>query len=419
VTSKLAMLGGSPTISAPGPHFSWPPLDDRTDLRVLAQLQRSISIYDRSGVIAELETALQDYFGVQHAVLTSSGTAALHSTYAAAGIGPGDEVIVPAYTFLATVTPLLHLDAIPVLADCDETGNLSVSDVAARITPKTTAIMATHLWGIPADLTALRAVADEYNLLLLEDGSHAHGAAVAGQKVGSVGNIAAFSMNGPKPLSAGEGGFVLTDDDEVYYRLLLHGHYNKRCKTEIPPSHPLHRFAVTGMGLKFRIHPLAAAIALVQLLDLDDYLVGRAEIAQVLGDELSDVEGISVPQLADDVRPAWYGYPVIYDPDELNDLSIERFYEALHAEGLVEVDRPGSTCPLNLLPLFQDPRPLFPWHPNANQIRYEPGQFPVAERLHARTLKLPVWHREQDIALTRQYAAGFRKVVGLHHELKG
>ncbi|MEV6873952.1 DegT/DnrJ/EryC1/StrS family aminotransferase [Amycolatopsis sp. NPDC051128] len=419
MTSKLALLGGPPTISAPGPHFNWPPLDDRTDLRVLAQLQRSISIYDRSGVIAELETALQDYFGVRHAVLTSSGTAALHSAYAAAGIGPGDEVIVPAYTFLATVTPLLHLDAIPVLADCDETGNLSVSDVAARITPKTTALMATHLWGIPADLTGLRALADEHNLLLLEDGSHAHGAAVAGQKVGSVGNIAAFSMNGPKPLSAGEGGFVLTDDDETYYRLLLFGHYNKRCKTEIPPDHPLHRFAVTGLGLKFRIHPLAAAIALVQLLDLDDYLVGRAELAQVLGDELSDAEGISVPKLADDVRSAWYGYPVIYDPDGLDGLPVERFYEALHAEGLVEVDRPGSTCPINLLPLFQDPRPLFPWHPNANQIRYEPGQFPVAERLHARTLKMPVWHRQQDIALARQYAAGFRKVVGLHHELKG
>jgi perosamine synthetase len=417
VTSKLALLGGPPTISAPGPHFSWPPLDDRTDLRVLAQLQRSISIYDRSGVIAELETALQDYFGVRHAVLTSSGTAALHSTYVAAGIGPGDEVIVPAYTFLATVTPLLHLDAIPVLADCDETGNLSVSDVAARITPKTVAIMATHLWGIPADLTALRALANEHNLLLLEDGSHAHGAAVAGQMVGSVGDIAAFSMNGPKPLSAGEGGFVLTNNDETYYRVLLHGHYNKRCMTEIPPGHPLHRFAVTGMGLKFRIHPLAAAIALVQLLDLDDYLVGRAEIAQVLGDELSDLEGISVLQLADDVRSAWYGYPVVYDPDELGDLPIERFYEALHAEGLVEVDRPGSTCPLNLLPLFQDPRPLFPHHTNANQIRYEPGQFPVAEQLHARTLKLPVWHREQDIPLARQYATGFRKVVGLHHEL--
>lgn len=419
MTSELALLGGTPVISEPGPHFSWPPLDDCTNLRVLAQLQRSISIYNRSGVIAELETALEDYFGVRHAVLTSSGTAALHSAYVAAGVGPGDEVIVPAYTFLATVTPLLHLGAIPVLADSDDTGNLSVIDVAARITPKTVAIMATHLWGIPADIAGLRALADEHNLLLLEDGSHAHGAAVAGRRVGSVGDIAAFSLNGPKPLSAGEGGFVLTNSDEVYYRILMHGHYNKRCKSEIPTSHPLHRYAVTGMGLKFRIHPLAAAIALGQLERLDSYLIGRTEIAGILGEELADVEGLSTPHVMEETLAAWYGYPIIYSGDELGGLPIEKFFEALQSEGLLDVDRPGSTCPLNLLPLFQDPRPLFPHHPYVEQIDYRPGQFPVAERLHANTLKLPVWHRERDISLAQKYAAGFRKVVGLHHELKG
>lgn len=419
MTSDLAFLGGTPVISEPGPHFSWPPLDDRTDLRVLAQLQRSISIYNRSGVIDELETALEDYFGVRHAVLTSSGTAALHSAYVAAGVGPGDEVIVPAYTFLATVTPLLHLGAIPVLADLDETGNVSVVDVAARITPKTVAIMATHLWGLPADIAGLRALANKHNVLLLEDGSHAHGAAVAGRKVGSIGDIAAFSLNGPKPLSAGEGGFVLTNSDEVYYRILMHGHYNKRCKSEIPPSHPLHRYAVTGMGLKFRIHPLAAAIALNQLERLDSYLIGRAEVAGILGEELTDVDGLLAPRLTEETLAAWYGYPIIYSGDELGGLPIEKFFEALHAEGLVEVDRPGSTCPLNLLPLFQDPRPLFPHHPYVEQVSYQPGQFPVAERLHANTFKLPVWHRERDISLAQKYAGGFRKVVGLHHELKG
>ncbi|MFI5558519.1 DegT/DnrJ/EryC1/StrS family aminotransferase [Amycolatopsis japonica] len=419
MTSELALLGGTPVISEPGPHLSWPPLDDRTDLRVLAQLQRSISIYNRSGVIDDLETAIEDYFGVQHAVLMSSGTAALHSTYVAAGIWPGDEVIVPAYTFLATVTPLLHLGAVPVLADSDETGNVSVADVAARISPKTVAIMATHLWGIPADIAGLRVLADKHNVLLLEDGSHAHGAAVGGRKIGTVGDIAAFSLNGPKPLSAGEGGFVLTNSDEVYYRILMHGHYNKRCKSEIPPSHPLHRYAVTGMGLKYRIHPLAAAIALDQLERLDSYLIGRAEVAGILGEELADVDGLLAPRLSEETLAAWYGYPLIYRGDELDGLPIERFFEALHAEGLVEVDRPGSTCPLNLLPLFQDPRPLFPHHPYVEQIRYRPGQFPVAERLHANTLKLPVWHRERDISLAQNYAAGFRKVVGLHHELKG
>ncbi|MGH3773348.1 MAG: DegT/DnrJ/EryC1/StrS family aminotransferase [Pseudonocardiaceae bacterium] len=111
--------------------------------------------------------------------------------------------------------------------------------MAARITPKTTAIVVTHLWGIPADLEGLSALADKHGLALLEDGSHAHGATIGRQKVGTFGHSTAFSMNGPKPLSAGEGGFVLTDDDEIFYRVLLHGHYHKRCRYEIPASHTL------------------------------------------------------------------------------------------------------------------------------------------------------------------------------------
>lgn len=109
MTSSLALLGGEPVITHDGPHFSWPPLDEQSEAAVLRQLRHGISIYDRSGVIERLEDGLCDYHGVTHAVLTSSGTAALHSMYAACGLGPGDEVIVPAYTFFATVTPLLHL----------------------------------------------------------------------------------------------------------------------------------------------------------------------------------------------------------------------------------------------------------------------------------------------------------------------
>jgi perosamine synthetase len=374
---------------------------------------------DRSGVIADLEDGLCDYFNVRHAVLTSSGTAALHSTYVASFIEPGDEVIVPAYTFPATATPMLHLGAVPVLADSDEFGNVSVDDVASRITSKTTAIMVTHLWGIPADMGGLGALADKQGLALLEDGSHAHGAMVGGQRVGTFGHASAFSMNGPKPLSAGEGGFVLTDDPEVYYRVLLHGHYNKRCLNEVPGAHPLHQYAVTGMGLKFRIHPLAATIALDQLGNLDKYLAGRARIARYLCDTLSDLPGIVVPAIPCDVRPAWYGLPLTYVPEQLDGLPIERFYQALLAEGLREVDRPGSTGPLNRLPLFRHPEPLFPHYRYASRVAYRPGQFSVAEQIHRHTLKLPVWHREEDLPLVDKYIEGFRKVVENRHDLKG
>jgi len=413
--SPLALLGGPPLIEQPGPHFAWPPITDQTRAAVKDQLGTAISIYDRSGVVAELEDRLCTYLGAAHSVLTSSGTAGLFSAYAACGIQPGDEVIVPAYTFLATATPLFHLGATPVLVDCDGTGNLDPGAVAAAITLHTKAVMVTHLWGIPADLTALSAITAKHGIALLEDASHAHGASVNGRKIGTWSQAGTFSLNGPKPLSAGEGGFVATNDDETFYRLLLHGHYNKRCRTEIPADHPLHRYATTGMGLKFRIHPLAAAIALEQLDHLDEYLAGRETIAQYFMDELRGTPGIAVPDIPDGTRAAWYGLPLQYRPEELDGLPIERFYHTLQAEGCSEADRPGSTCPLNLHPLFQDPTPLFPTCRGG--VAYAPGDFPVAERIHHHTIKFPVWHRDEDLKLAEQYVAAIRKVSTHYQDL--
>lgn len=147
-------------------------------------------------------------------------------------------------------------------------------------------------------------------------------------------------------------------DDELFRRVLLHGHYNKRCRNEIPADHPAHPYAVTGMGLKFRIHPLAAAVALDQLACLDDYLAGRESIARYLCHQLGQLPGLTVSCVPEGTQTAWYGLPLTYMPEELDGLPVARFPEALLAEGLTEVDRPGSTCPLNLLPLFRDPAPI-------------------------------------------------------------
>ncbi len=416
-SSPLALLGGSPAVTRPGPHFTWPPIGGETTTAVVDQLGTAVSIYDRSGIIAELEDQLAGYFGVRHAVLTSSGTAALYDLYAACQIRTGDEVIVPAYGFYATVTPLLHLGAIPVLADCDKNGNLDPLDVASKITARTFGIVATHMWGVPADMPALWALADAHELVLLEDCSHAHGARIRDRKAGTFGLGAAFSMNGPKPLSAGEGGFILTDDDETYYRVLLHGQYNKRCKSEIPEDHPLRRYAVTGMGLKHRIHPLAASIAIGQLRHLDEYLEGRAQVAACLTGQLRGLSGIRVPEHGSMLHPSWYGLILQYRPEELDGLPIGRFHEALLAEGCLEADRPGSTCPLNLLPLFQNPGALFPSYQEA--FAYQTGDFPQAEAFHAGAIKLPVWHRDQDLPLARQYAVAFRKVSANYRDLLG
>jgi dTDP-4-amino-4,6-dideoxygalactose transaminase len=240
---------------------------------------------------------------------------------------------------------------------------------------------------------------------------------VCGRKTGTFGTAAAFSMNGPKPLSAGEGGFLLTDDDEVYYRALLHGHYNKRCRSELPAGHPLAAYAVTGMGLKHRIHPLAAAIALEQLPRLDDYLAGRDQIAGYMRGQLQDMPGISVQALPPGTRSSWYGLTLRYQPGQLGGLPTARFHQALLAEGCHEADRPGSTCPLNLLALFQKPGPLMPQYEGV--FSYAEGDFPAAEALHRNTIKLPVWHHKDDMQLVDQYLNAFRKVTSSYRALLG
>ncbi|MFJ1793374.1 DegT/DnrJ/EryC1/StrS family aminotransferase [Kitasatospora griseola] len=415
--STLALLGGKPAVTATGPHFEWPPIDDTTRAKVAAQLDTAISIPGRSGIVADLENGLQDYFGVRHAITTSSGTSALHAAYWAAGVRPGDEVIVPAWTFHATASPLFSLRAVPVLCETGPDGNIDPNRIEELVTPRTRAIMVTHLWGRPADMAEVVKVASTHDLVVLEDGSHAHGASIAGQKTGTFGLASAFSLNGPKPLSGGEGGFVLTDDDdETYYRTIAFAHYNKRAKTEIPEGHPLARYAVTGAGLKLRIHPLAAALAHDQLHRLDGYLAGRAEIARYLARHLSGIPGLEITPMPEGVIPSWYGLTATYKPDELGGLPIEKFHQALIAEGATEFDRPGSTCPMNLLPLYQHPNLLFPGHPHSHRP-YQAGDFPVAEHAHAHTIKLPVWHREQDLELAEQYIAAAIKISDHHKEL--
>ncbi|MFB6813720.1 DegT/DnrJ/EryC1/StrS family aminotransferase [Streptomyces sp. NPDC056347] len=414
--TTLALLGGRPAVSAAAPHFTWPPIDGTTRTRVAAQLDTAVSIPGRSGVIAELEDGLKEYFGVRHAITTNSGTAALHAAYAAVRIEAGDEVIVPAWTFHATASPLFHLRAVPVLCEIGPDGNIDPARVEELITPRTRAVMVTHLWGRPADMARLVAIADAHGLVLLEDGSHAHGAGIEGKKAGTFGLASAFSLNGPKPLSGGEGGFVLTNDDDLYYRVLTFAHYNKRCRSEIPNGHPLARFAVTGSGLKLRIHPLAAALACDQLSRLDSYLAGRAEIARHLTENLSRIPGLEITPLPEGVVHSWYGLTLTYRPDDLGGLPIERFHQALLAEGATEFDRPGSTGPLYALPLYQHPDQLFPGHPQHHRQRL-PGSFPVAEHTYRHTIKLPVWHREQDLALARQYVRAASKVSDHHKEL--
>ncbi|MEM4240188.1 MAG: DegT/DnrJ/EryC1/StrS family aminotransferase [Candidatus Woesearchaeota archaeon] len=415
MANTLALNGGNKAVVVPVPHYTWPQITDKTRNAVLSQIDESISIYDRSGIIKVLEDRLANYHGKKHALLTNSGTSALHSMYVGANLKEDDEVICPAYTFYATVTPLFFTGAVPILADCNEDGNISPAEIERRITPLTKAVVVTHMWGVPCDMDAITTLAKKHNLMVFEDASHAHGAIYKGRKAGTFGDASSFSMQAQKTLAAGEGGFLLTDNDDIFNRALMLGHYNKRCKKEIPADNPLYAFGATGMGLKLRIHPVAAAIANEQFDSLEQVLSGRRQIARIMSEELSSLPGIRVPEPSVDKSNSWYAFVMQYDGEQLGGLPIDKFHKALVAEGCLELDRPGSTAPLNTHPLFQKPWELFPGY--SGKFSYMPGDFPCAEKFCKQALKLPVWHKPEDEPLVRQYINAFRKVVDNHKEL--
>ncbi len=415
--NQLALCGGDKTISnGKEARFVWPPLTKKIERSVLRQLKTTISIYDRSGIFEEFENAFGSYHNRKRALVCSSGTLAIHSMFVAADFKEGDEVICPAYTFFATVTPLLQTGAIPVLCDSDENGNIDPKEIEKSITPKTKGVVVTHMWGIPCQMDEITALCKKHKLILLEDCSHAHGTKYKGKLVGTFGAMAAWSLQGAKTVTGGEGGVFATDDDELYYRALLLGHYNKRCRQELPKDHPFHKFAVTGMGLKYRAHPLAIAIAKELFDDLEEMLAARNNFARVFCANQTIQKVLRPPAIEAGSRPSWYALVFQYQKEALENLDIEKFTKALQAEGLVEVDRPASTSPLNLLPLFETPQELFPVYLR-HPFSYKKGDFPKAETFYQNAIKIPIWSHPKDKKVMGLYEKGLVKVIKNYREL--
>ncbi|MBD3360049.1 MAG: aminotransferase class I/II-fold pyridoxal phosphate-dependent enzyme [Candidatus Buchananbacteria bacterium] len=414
--SKLAIFGAKKTITTKKTHFTWPQINQSIEKRVIKQLHTNISIYDRSGIFEKFENDYSKYHKIKYSLLCSSGTLAIHSMFVAANLKPGDEVICPAYTFFATVTPLLFTGAIPVLCDCDQNGNISPQEIKKLITKKTKAIIITHMWGIPCQMDKITKICKKNKILLLEDCSHAHGAQFKNKLVGSFGDLAAWSLQGAKIVTGGEGGIMATNNKQYYYRALLLGHYNKRCKQEIPQNHPYYNYAITGMGLKYRAHPLAVAIASEIFKKLDSILNIKNDYAQKMIKTFNKLPGITPPQITNKEKPAWYALTAQYKSNELNNLNLDIFFKALHAEGLKEFDNPSSTKPLNLLTLFQKPENLFPIY-KKYKFSYKKNQFPNALKFYKNAIKLPVWTSPKDKLIFKAYMTGLKKVINNYQDL--
>jgi len=329
--------------------------------------------------------------------------------YEGIGLGPGDEVICPVYTFFATVSPLMHTGAIPVFCDCGTDGNINSAEIEKLITPRSRAIIVTHMWGLPCDMEAIVSICRKHDLRLFEDCSHAHGARIGDKLVGTFGDAAAWSLQAQKTITGGEGGIMLTDNEEIYYRALLQGHYNKRCKQEIPADNPLSIFSTTGFGLKFRAHPLAVAMAQEQFSHLDEWLEQRKYYAEKMTAAFSQYPFLLTPR-ATGKKHGWYAYVLQFDASYANGVDINLFTSAVLAEGLAEFDRPRSTGPLYHLSLFIEPEKVL--HRLYRQsVKRKQQSFPVAERFYENALKLPVWSFPDEEQIVDSYIDGIVKVA--------
>jgi len=412
---RLAIDGGIPVVD-PGMIKPWPVLDSRDRQAVMRVLDGDYICGAEAPEVTGLEREWSEYIGRKYCLTTSSGTASLHMALAALNIGPGDEVIVPAYTFLATASCVLHAQAIPIFVDIDRrTYTIDPGKIEEKIGPQTKAIIPVHLHGLSADMDPILATAKRHNLHVVEDACQAHGAEYRGKKVGNFGELAAFSLNSSKNLCGGEGGLLVTDDDTFYTRAKMLRMFGD----EIDDESKLRKYNASILGYMYRNQELPAALARAQLTRLDEYNDIRIKNCNYLTDHLKDIPGIHTPFVPDEYKHVYWIYIVEFYPEETDiDLSPVDFRvgveKALFAEG-VQVGQ-WQTMPVPAQDLFQTKMGYagsgFPWNhtERGKNLVYKKEDYPNALDLCNRYTCVVGIHPPNGIELMERYVDAFRKV---------
>jgi len=340
---ELALFGGNKTKQKPFPL--WPHYDDN-ERRALNEVLESRVWWRTPGTkTLEFEKAFAEYHGARHGIAVTNGTAALEVTMAAADIGPGDEVIVPNFTFIATASAVLFANALPVLVDVDPgTYSLDPELTEAAITPRTKAIIAVHMGGHPADLDRLSQLAQKHGLHLIEDSAHAHGSEWRGRKIGIFGKAGTFSFQSSKLMTAGEGGIIISNDD-TFERQARSVHDCGRMPGEWFYSHFIY-------GSNYRLSEWQGAILKVQLDRLEEQTLHRHRNGRLLDKLFAEIPGIT-PQKCDPrcTRNGQYAYIFHVDARQFAGISTENFIAALNSEG---IPTQASYPPLHELDCFRN-----------------------------------------------------------------
>ncbi len=262
--------------------------------------------------IAEFEQTVADYVGAKYAVAISNGTSALHAACFAAGIGPGDEVITTPLTFAASANCVLYCGGTPVFADVDpKTYNIDPEDIRRKITDRTKAIIAVHLAGQPCDMDAIHSIAHEYGLIVIEDGAHALGSVYKGKKVGSLSDMTTFSFHPVKPITTGEGGMIVTDNEDFYKKMILfRSHGITRDDSMMTRNDGPWFYQQFNLGYNYRITDIQCALGCSQMKKLDRFLARRKEIVARYNEAFADCDNIITPYQLSDTESGWHLYIV-------------------------------------------------------------------------------------------------------------
>jgi len=341
-----AILGGSPVHTGGWPD--WPLWDPAKDEKQVIGVLRS-GVWSRAGVVTSFEKKWAETIGSRRCLAVVNGTNAIITALVQAGIGGGDEVIVPPYTFIATVVAVLQTGAMPVFVDTDrETFQIDPDKIEQKITGRTRAIIPVHILGLPADMPRIMQIAKKHDLVVIEDACQAWLAEINHKKVGTFGKAGCFSFQNSKNIPIGEGGAIVSDDDEFMDRCYSYHNYGNPYGTVIGEVGA----GTILAGTKLRITEYQAAIGLAQLKRLEEQTTVRNENAGYLASQIKKIPGIIPYRLYPGVtRAAFHLFPFRFIKEDFEGLSRDKFLKAFNAEG---VPCSGGYTPLNKMPYLNN-----------------------------------------------------------------
>ncbi len=312
MADKLALDGGQRAVPE-GMVQTWPPHDQRDRDAIMQVFDSNVFHGNSAPHAVEMQEKWAEYCGAKYALVTNSGTSALHMAIAAAGVLPGDEVITSAFSFWASAAAILHHCAIPVFVDIDPNYyTIDPAQIEAKITPRTTAIMPVHIHGMPADLDPVMAIAEKHDLKVVHDSCQAHGATYKGKRMGSFPFTTGFSTNRSKLLSSGEGGIFVTDDENAY----AYGRRMREVGEVVPPAGQTREYNAFGLGWNYRPHEFVNAFMLSQFARFEENRLKRIELADFMSAGLADIPGFSAPPVPPWGQPVYFAYVVGFHPEE-------------------------------------------------------------------------------------------------------